>query len=93
MARVRELLIASSILLLCLPLAVLLTLMLHAADGVIQIERLGFVGADADRTVWLYSGLWCLMALSVLVLDWNTWRARQPMAPREVLSAEALLKP
>ena len=54
--------------------------MLHAADGVIQIERLGFVGADADRTVWLYSGLWCLMALSVVVLDWNTWRAGQPIA-------------
>jgi len=73
--------------------SVLLTLMLHAADGVIQIERLGFVGADAERTVWLYSGLWCAMAIGVVILDWKIWQARGPMAPREVLPAEALLKP
>src|SRR5215216_3012877 len=73
--------------------SVLLTLMLHAADGVIQIERLGFVGAAADRTVWLYSGLWCAMAIGVVILDWNTWQARRPIAPRDMLPAEALLKP
>ena len=49
--------------------SLLLSLMLHAADGLIQIERLGFVGADAERMVWLYSGLWCAMAIGVVILD------------------------
>src|SRR5215216_930847 len=71
----------------------LLTLMLHAADGVIQIERLGFVGAAADRTVWLYSGLWCAMAIGVVIFDRKTWQARRPIAPRDMLPADALLKP
>ena len=73
--------------------SVLLPLMLHVADGIIQIERLGFVGADAERIVWLYSGLWCAMAIGVVILDWTTWQARRPMTPRDVLAAEALLKP
>jgi membrane protease YdiL (CAAX protease family) len=73
--------------------SVLLTLMLHTTDGLIQIERLGFVGADAERIVWLYSGLWCAMAIGVVIFDWKTWQARRPMAPQEVLPAEALLKP
>jgi membrane protease YdiL (CAAX protease family) len=49
--------------------SLLLSLMLHAADGMIQIERLGFVGADAERMVWLYSGLWCAMAIGIVILS------------------------
>jgi membrane protease YdiL (CAAX protease family) len=58
----------------------LLALVLHAADGLIQIERLGFLGADAERMVWLYSGLWCIIALGVVALDRDTWRSRRPAA-------------
>jgi membrane protease YdiL (CAAX protease family) len=67
--------------------SVLLTLMLHAADGIIQIERLGFVGADATRIVWLYSGLWCAMAIGVVIFDQNTWRSRRPVARANVEAA------
>ena len=64
--------------------SVLLPLILHAADGVIQIERLGFVGADATRMVWLYSGLWCAMAIGAVIFDRNTWRSRRPVIPASV---------
>jgi uncharacterized protein len=48
--------------------SLLLSLIFHAADGLIRIEGLGFVGADAERMVWLYSGLWCAMAIGVVIL-------------------------
>jgi membrane protease YdiL (CAAX protease family) len=48
--------------------SLLLSLIFHAADGLILIEGLGFVGADAERMVWLYSGLWCAMAIGVVIL-------------------------
>jgi membrane protease YdiL (CAAX protease family) len=70
--------------------SVLLTLMLHAADGVIQIERLGFVGAEAERMVWLYSGLWCAMAIGVVIFDWKTWQSRRPVMPASVEAAPGL---
>ena len=57
--------------------SLLLSLMFHAADGLIQIERLGFVGADAERMVWLYSGLWCAMAIGVVLL-YGSNLGRQP---------------
>jgi len=59
--------------------SLLLCLMLHAADGMIQIERLGFMGADAERMVWLYSGLWCAMAIGVVILAGSNL-GRQPAA-------------
>jgi uncharacterized protein len=62
----------------------LMTLLFHAADGVIQIRALGFVGADAERMVWLYSGLWCAMAIGVVIFDRKTWRARRSVAPANV---------
>jgi uncharacterized protein len=44
-----------------------MAIVLHAADGVFQIGSFGFVGADAERMVWLYSGLWCAMALAIII--------------------------
>ena len=64
--------------------SLLLSLIFHAADGLILIEGLEFVGADAERMVWLYSGLWCAMAIGVVIFDWNTWRARRPVVPATV---------
>jgi len=58
----------------------------YAADGLIQIERLGFVGADAERMVWLYSGLWCAMALGVIILDGSNL-GRRSAAQREAIAA------
>jgi membrane protease YdiL (CAAX protease family) len=57
----------------------LLSLILHAADGLILVEGLGFVGADAERMVWLYSGLWCAMAIGVVILGGSNL-GRRPAA-------------
>jgi membrane protease YdiL (CAAX protease family) len=56
-----------------------MALLLHAADGVIQIGGFGFVGADAVRMVWLYTGLWCAMAIGVVILAGSSL-GRQPAA-------------
>jgi uncharacterized protein len=48
--------------------SLLLSLIFHAADGIFQIGSFGFAGADAERMVWLYSGLWCAMAIGVVIL-------------------------
>ena len=63
-----------------------MALVLHAADGMIQIERLGFVGADAQRLVWLYGGLWCAMAIGVVILAGSNLGRRQA-AHVEVIAA------
>jgi membrane protease YdiL (CAAX protease family) len=62
--------------------SLLLSLILHAADGIFQIGSFGFVGADAERMVWLYSGLWCAMVLGVVLLDGPNL-GRQPAARAE----------
>jgi uncharacterized protein len=65
--------------------SLLLSLIFHAADGLILIEGLGFVGADAERMVWLYSGLWCAMAIGVVILDGSNL-GRRPAAQVEVIA-------
>jgi membrane protease YdiL (CAAX protease family) len=64
----------------------LLSLILHAADGLILVEGLGFAGADAERMVWLYSGLWCAVAIGVVVLAGSNL-GRRPAARAELITA------
>jgi membrane protease YdiL (CAAX protease family) len=68
--------------------SVLLSMMLHSADGIFQIGSFGFVGADAERMVWLYSGLWCAMALGVVILAGSNL-GRQQAAHVELIAAPA----
>jgi membrane protease YdiL (CAAX protease family) len=65
--------------------SVFMALVLHAADGIIQIGSLGFEGADAERMVWLYSGLWCAMMIGVVILA-GTNLGRQPAVQPEAIS-------
>jgi uncharacterized protein len=51
----------------------LLTLIAHAANGVIETSTLWQAGADATRMTWLYSLVWCLVALGLLVFDLRFW--------------------
>ena len=60
-----------------------LSIVLHAADGVFQIGSFGFAGADAERMVLLYVGLWLAMALGV-VLVYGSNLGRQPDAQAEM---------
>jgi len=60
----------------------LMTLVAHAAEGVFfQFALAGFAGADAMRLVWLYTALWCAVAVGLLIVDRSAWRSRMPAAP------------
>jgi uncharacterized protein len=60
----------------------LLTLVAHAAEGpALRGAAAGLAGADAARLVWLYFGLWCAVALGLVVVDRRLWRTRQPVTP------------
>jgi membrane protease YdiL (CAAX protease family) len=56
--------------------SVLMTLLAHAAEGIFQYESLGFAGGDASRVAFLYSVVWCVAALGVVVFDRAAWRTQ-----------------
>jgi membrane protease YdiL (CAAX protease family) len=61
--------------------SVLLAILLHAADGVIRMAALGYVGADAVRQVWLYAAMMWVAAISVVIFDRGAWRLSHRVAP------------
>ena len=68
----------------------LLTLIAHATEGTIETSTLWSTAADTERMTWLYSLVWCLVALGLLVFDRRFWNRPAPIAPDEAgLSADA----
>ena len=67
--------------------SVLLTMVFHVAQGTISYAALGFTGADAARMDWLVGVLWFALAIGVLLIDREAWRAAPASAvagrPRE----------
>lgn len=63
--------------------SVLLTLIFHAVEGSITFGDLGFTGADANRMELLYSGVLCLTAVAVVVLDRRAWATTPATEPIE----------
>jgi hypothetical protein len=61
----------------------LLTLIAHATEGVIETSTLWPDSADTARMPWLYSLVWCAVALGLLVFDRRFW-TRPPAAVDEV---------
>jgi uncharacterized protein len=57
--------------------SVLITIVAHAADGLVgrSLTDDGFAGVDERNFNLLYSAAWCIVALSLLALDWKLWRA------------------
>jgi membrane protease YdiL (CAAX protease family) len=53
----------------------LLTLIAHATEGVIETSTLWPAAADTARMAWLYSLVWGLLALILLVFDRSFWTA------------------
>jgi uncharacterized protein len=51
----------------------LLTLIAHAANGVIETSTLWEAGADATRMSWLYSLVWCLVAIGLVIFNLRFW--------------------
>jgi membrane protease YdiL (CAAX protease family) len=65
--------------------SVLMTLMAHAAEGVfLSVAMAGFAGAHVMQLFWLYSALWCVAAVGLVLFDRSVWRARKPVAPASV---------
>jgi hypothetical protein len=51
----------------------LLTLIAHATEGTIETSTLWQSGADTTRMTWLYSVVWCLVAIGFLVFNRGFW--------------------
>jgi membrane protease YdiL (CAAX protease family) len=51
----------------------LLTLIAHATEGTIETSTLWQAAGDTTRMTWLYSLVWCLVALALLVFDRRFW--------------------
>jgi len=51
----------------------LLTLIAHATNGTIETSTLWQAGADTTRMTWLYTLVWCLFAIGLLVFNRRFW--------------------
>jgi membrane protease YdiL (CAAX protease family) len=51
----------------------LLTLIAHATEGTIETSILWQAGADTARMTWLYSLVWCAVAIALLVFNRRFW--------------------
>src|SRR5829696_5180800 len=51
----------------------LLTLIAHATEGVIETSTLWQASADTTRMTWLYSLVWCAVAIGLLVFNRRFW--------------------
>jgi uncharacterized protein len=54
----------------------LLTLIAHGAEGAVLNSSLWSAGADLERLNYLYSIVWCFVALALLVFDRRFWTDR-----------------
>jgi len=66
----------------------LITLIAHAAEGAIETSTLWQDGADAARMFWLYSLVWCLLALALLIFNRRFWT--KPPSPIDPLRHHSL---
>jgi uncharacterized protein len=51
----------------------LLTLIAHATEGTVETSTLWQTSADTTRMTWLYSLVWCLVAIGLLVFNRRFW--------------------
>jgi uncharacterized protein len=58
--------------------SVLITLIAHATEGSIQVGAFWPAGAAA-RIILVYAGVWCVVAIALIVLDWRFWRGPAPV--------------
>ena len=69
--------------------SVFITIVAHAAEGVIGRELIGddeWTGADETNFALLYTALWCAVAIVLLVAEWKLWRSRLPSASPAIRS-------
>jgi membrane protease YdiL (CAAX protease family) len=66
--------------------SVLMTLVMHAAEGTIHPNELWSVGASAATAQAIYPVVWFVVAIGLVILDWRFWRGPAP-APATVQPA------
>ena len=67
--------------------SVLMTLIAHATEGSIQFGAFWSAGVAAAQMGWLlYAGVWCAVAIGLVVFDWQSW-CRPASAPVTVQPA------
>ena len=50
--------------------SVLMTILLHASEGSVQAEG------------WVYTGLFVIVAIGLVIFDWKSWRSPAPASAR-----------
>ena len=63
--------------------SVLMTIVAHATEGIIEPSEFWAAGAAAAQGGLIYDVVWCAVALGLVVFDWRFWRGLAP-APATV---------
>ena len=58
--------------------SVLLTLVAHSTQGIVQTNAFWAAEAAATRVVLLDTVVWCVVAIGLVIFDWRFWRGRAP---------------
>jgi uncharacterized protein len=66
--------------------SVLLTLVAHSTQGIVQTNAFWAAEAAATRVVLLDTVVWCVVAIGLVIFDWRFWRGPGP-APATVQPA------
>ena len=69
--------------------SVLMTIIAHAAQGVIAFAALGFIGSEETRAVAIFTAVIVLVAVGLVAYDWRFWRSQAPTECRIETSAIA----
>jgi len=56
----------------------LITLIAHGTEGAVETNDLWGPGADLTRLNYVYAGVWCLVALVLLVVHRRFWATIDP---------------
>jgi hypothetical protein len=54
--------------------SVLMTIVMHAAEGTIHPNELWAAGAAQLQAGLLYSVVWCAVVIGLVIFDWRFWR-------------------
>jgi len=66
--------------------SVLMTIVAHATEGTIQPNEFWAAAAPGAQASLIYDVVWIVVAISLVVLDWQFWRGPAP-APATVQPA------
>jgi hypothetical protein len=69
--------------------SVFMTILLHTAEGTIGLlAGVGFVGAALAQLAWVYSGVWLVVVIGLVIFDQKAWRS--PAAAETTTSPQAM---